>query len=75
MMQRVTEYYSDVTKLEAIKISIKDGTVSGIAVQYGNYTTIREGERPCFGCYPHMFSESESAEILTLDDAFRYAQE
>ena len=75
LMYRISVYFSDITRLEKIKISMKDGIVNAVAVQNGTFTTIREGEQTCFGSYPLMRTADDSSAGMTLDEVLKAAKD
>lgn len=74
-MYRIRQYFDDVTKLDAVMLHVENGYVTAAAVQYGKTTSLREGERDCFGAFPNPILPNADDKPQTLEEALDWAKE
>ena len=73
-MYRIWQYFNDVTKLDAVMLHVENGNVTATAVQYGKTTSLREGERDCFGAFPNPILPNADDKPQTLEEALDWAK-
>ena len=56
-------------------LHVENGNVTATAVQYGKTTTLREGERDCFGAFPNPILPNADDKPQTLEEALDWAKE
>ncbi len=72
---KIYVYFNDITDLEQISFSIKNGSVECIAVQKGTVIDVMTGnENPSFGTYPNYVPSDGSKTFKTLDEALTFAK-
>ncbi|MBQ5334923.1 MAG: hypothetical protein J6Z45_03140 [Oscillospiraceae bacterium] len=76
LLYQVKEYYSEITKITLMKISIsQNGDVDAVAVAKGEITDSMTGEKSIvFGTYPRQATKDDLKNIRTLNDALKYAK-
>ena len=70
----VSKYFPEITKLTALEIVIKDGSVSAIAVAKGEMTDGLTGRTTLvYGTYPNRMTKEKLEEHPTIGQALKYA--
>ena len=72
---QVTKYFEDITELEEIRLTVKDGCVVAAAVRKGGIEDPVTGEKgEAYGTYPQLMTEDALKTVKTIDQALQYAQ-